>query len=239
MSRSAPKWWLVGPGILAVVLMVGLGVWQVQRLQWKTALIERVEAGLSAAPVAAPAPETWPQLTFDTAEYRRITVDGRYLPGEDLLVKAVTARGAGFWVLSPFETEEGWRLFINRGFVPTERQAPDARPRPDGSQQVTGLLRLSQPGGAFLRSNDPQAGRWFSRDTASMAETLGVGPVAPFFLDVEADASEAAGDILPVAGLTVVSFPNKHLGYAFTWFALAGVFAFLLYRASRAVDPAK
>lgn len=231
MSAGTRKWLLLGPGLLAVVILAGLGIWQVQRLGWKNALIARVEAGLAAQPVAAPGPADWPQITFDTAEYRRITARGHYLPEADLLVMAVTARGPGFWVMSPFETQDGWRLFVNRGFVPQDRQNPEDRPRPEGAVEVSGLLRLSQPDGAFLRSNDPEGGRWFSRDTAAMAQSLRLGEAAPYFLD--AGETEGAADSLPIGGLTVVSFPNNHLQYALTWFALSGGLAFLLFWAFR------
>ena len=228
MTRARRPWWFIGLGVLAVSLLVGLGVWQLQRLQWKTALIERVEVGLVAPPSAAPGPDLWTAVTFDTAEYRRVEVKGQYLPSDDTLVKAVTSRGSGFWVMSPFETDDGWRLFVNRGFVPDDRTADSDRPKPEVEQTVTGLLRLTQPGGAFLRDNDPTGNRWFSRDTVAMADALGLGQVAPYFID-----ADASSDGLPIGGLTVVSFPNKHFGYALTWFGLAAVFAYLLYRATR------
>ena len=228
MTRAGRPWWIIALGTLAIMLLLSLGVWQLQRLQWKTALIERVEAGLLAPPVSAPGPADWDAVSFDTAEYRRVEVEGRYLPSDDILVKAVTARGSGFWVMAPFETDDGWRLFINRGFVPDGRISVADRPRPEGEQRVTGLLRLTQPGGAFLRDNDPAANRWFSRDTVAMADMFGLGEVAPYFID-----ADASGDGLPIGGLTVVSFPNKHFGYAMTWFALAAVFTYLLHRAMR------
>lgn len=228
MTRARRPWWFIGLGVLAVSLLVGLGVWQLQRLQWKTAMIERVEAGLVAPPSAAPGPDLWTDVTFDTAEYRRVEVKGQYLPSDDTLVKAVTSRGSGFWVMTPFETDDGWRLFVNRGFVPDDRTSVADRAKPGGQQTVTGLLRLTQPGGAFLRDNDPAGNRWFSRDTVAMADALGLGQVAPYFIDVD-----ASGNAMPIGGLTVVTFPNNHLGYAFTWFGLAAVFAFLLYRVTR------
>ncbi|MFN3718114.1 MAG: SURF1 family protein [Rhizobium rhizophilum] len=228
MTRARRPWWFIGLGVLAVSLLVALGVWQLQRLQWKTALIERVEAGLIAPPSAAPGPDLWTGVTSDTAEYRRVEVRGQYLSSDDTLVKAVTSRGSGFWVMTPFETDGGWRLFINRGFVPDDWTAPTDRPKPEGEQTVTGLLRLTQPGGAFLRDNDPTGNRWFSRDTVAMAGALGLGQVAPYFID-----ANASGDGFPIGGFTVVSFPNKHFGYAMTWFGLAAVFAFLLCRATR------
>nr|WP_237168603.1 SURF1 family protein [Paracoccus shandongensis] len=195
--------------------MIALGVWQVQRLAWKTDLIARVDARVAAQPVPAPGPADWAGLTGEGAEYRRVTVTGRYAPDSDVLVQAVTERGAGFWVMTPFVTDQDWVLLVNRGFVAADRR--DDRPLPAGPQTVTGLLRLSQPGGAFLRANDPPAGRWYSRDTQAIAASLGLPQVAPYFID-----ADRTGEHQPIGGLTVVAFRNHHLSYALTWFAMAG-----------------
>ncbi|MCA3579738.1 MAG: SURF1 family protein, partial [Bradyrhizobium sp.] len=92
---------------------------------------------------------------------------------------------------------------------------------------VTGLLRMSEPKGGFLRSNDPAAGRWYSRDVAAIAATRGLSQVAPYFID--ADATPNPGGT-PLGGLTIVRFPNNHLIYALTWFALAFMLAGTLLR---------
>jgi len=95
--------------------------------------------------------------------------------------------------------------------------------RPSGEVTVSGLLRLSEPGGGFLRSNDPASDRWFSRDVAAIAAARGIrGPLANYFIDADAAADP---DAFPVGGLTVVAFPNNHLQYAITWFALAAMVA--------------
>lgn len=213
---------------IAVLILGLLGIWQVQRLAWKSDLIARVEARLAAPAVAAPAPAAWAGLDHEGAEYRRVTVSGRFGRGDELLVQAVTERGPGFWVMTPLVTDQGWIVLVNRGFVAADRR--DDRPLPQGPQTVTGLLRLSQPGGAFLRANDPAAGRWYSRDTAAMAATLGLRQVAPYFIDADADA---AGPGQPVGGLTVVVFRNPHLAYALTWFVMAGGLALLTRHALR------
>jgi surfeit locus 1 family protein len=83
---------------------------------------------------------------------------------------------------------------------------------------VTGLLRMSEPGGAFLRANDPVADRWFSRDVAAIAATRGLPQTAPYFIDAERSPGKTG---LPVPGLTVRSFSNNHLVYAITWSILA------------------
>ncbi|VDS08518.1 SURF1 family protein [Paracoccus haematequi] len=225
-ARRRPVAVLVAAGIVFVILL-GLGVWQVQRLAWKTDLIARVDARVAAAPVAAPGPAEWDALTEENAEYRRVTVAGDYRPDSDVLVQAVTERGPGFWVMTPLRTQDGWTVLVNRGFVAADRR--DDRPLPAGAQTVTGLLRLSQPGGAFLRANDPRAGRWYSRDTQAIAATLGLPRAAPYFID----ADRAGGGQQPVGGMTVIAFRNNHLSYALTWFAMAGLLAFLTLRVLR------
>jgi len=216
---------------VGVILLCGLGVWQVQRLQWKTDLIARVEARLAAPPVAAPGPAEWVALGQDADEYRRVAVEGHYAFSDEVLVQAVTAQGSGFWVMTPLVTPEGWAVWINRGFVPQDRREAADRLAPAGDQQVSGLLRITQPDGAFLRTNDPAGGRWYSRDVGALSQTKGLGQHAPYFIDADRGQDATA---LPIGGLTVVSFRNSHLSYALTWFAMAaGLAAGAFYVLSR------
>ncbi|WP_435164892.1 SURF1 family protein [Falsirhodobacter sp. 1013] len=196
-----------------VALLLSLGVWQVQRLAWKTALIERVEARLDAPAVPAPESDEWAAVTRESAEYRKVQVQGQFLNDKAVLTQAVTEQGAGFWVLTPLVAGDATYL-INRGFVPAATR--NDYTRPEGEQVVSGLLRITEPKGGFLRSNDPVADRWFSRDVAAIAQAQGLTNVAPFFID-----AARSGDAAPVGGLTVVQFRNSHLSYALTWFALA------------------
>jgi surfeit locus 1 family protein len=214
--------WLFGLCVLLFALFVALGVWQVHRLSWKLALIARVDARVHAAPVPAPGPAAWPEIAADKDAYRRVTVTGHYENDRETLVQANTELGPGFWVLTPFDTTRGFTLLVNRGFVPPEHRTPASRAAGQiaGRTTVTGLLRVSEPGGAFLRHNDPAHNRWFSRDVAAIAKARGLGPVAPYFIDAERAPLPADA---PVGGLTVVHFRNAHLQYALTWFGLAVV----------------
>ena len=147
---------------------------------------------------------------------------GTFRHDRETLVQAVTELGPGFWVLTPLATEGGGTIIVNRGFVPTDRRDPATRAagNPTSPVSVIGLLRLAEPGGGFLRSNDPAGGRWYSRDVAAIADARGLGQVSPYFVD--ADSTPNPGG-LPIGGLTVVAFRNSHLVYALTWFALAGM----------------
>ena len=219
------------PGFLLFLAAVflTLGTWQVQRLFWKLDLIERVEARIHADPVPAPSRAEWNTVSAEKDEYRRVGVTGLFLHDKTVLVQAVTERGAGFWVLTPLILADDTAVIVNRGFVPADRRDPAARLASElaaGPVAITGLLRISEPGGAFLRSNDPAGDRWFSRDVAAIAAAKGIADVAPYFID--ADATPNPGG-LPIGGLTVVAFRNTHLVYALTWYALAAMSAAAAY----------
>ncbi len=226
---------VIGAGLSAMfVALVALGAWQVQRLGWKQDLIRRVEARVHAAPGPAPERAQWATVSAERDEYRRVRLHGRYLPDRNTLVQAVTELGPGFWLLTPFRGDDGTVVLVNRGYVPSPREVPDEAGRPLPDTQVVGLLRLSEPGGGFLRKNDPGQDRWYSRDVAAIAAKRGLGEAAPFFVDAERNAplpaDPAQAPSWPVGGLTVVKFPDNHLVYALTWFGLALMVAFAGWR---------
>lgn len=206
--------------------LVALGTWQVERRAWKRELIARVEQRVQAAAVAAPGPGEWPQVSASRDEYRRVRLAGIFLHDRETLVQAVTGLGGGYWVLTPLQTADGSVVLVNRGFVPPERRdrASRAAAEPKGEASVSGLLRMTEPGGAFLRRNDAAAGRWYSRDVQAIAASRGLTGVAPYFVDADAEApahGTPGGESAPAGGLTVTDFHDNHLAYALTWYALA------------------
>src|SRR6478735_6717972 len=211
---------VLGCALLAFLGLVALGLWQVERLGWKEELIARVDQQLRAEPVTAPLSNAMPVRGVD--EYRRVSAQGRFDYGREVTVRAVTALGGGYWVLTPLQRADGSWLLVNRGFVPQELRAQI--PHGEEAASVVGLLRVPEPGGSLLQANAPAEGRWYSRDVAAIAQAKGLaGPVAPFFVDIQATPATAAA--WPRPGLTVVQFKNDHLFYALTWFALAAIMA--------------
>jgi surfeit locus 1 family protein len=221
---------------LALILFIGfcaLGTWQLQRRAWKLDLIAHVEQQLQQAPTTAPRREAWP--SFGPAQvYLPVTVSGKFLHDRETPVQAMTAYGSGYWLLTPLRTDQGFLVLINRGFVDPQHRDPATRreAQPAGTVRVTGLLRLSEPDGRLLQTNDADAGRWYSRDVQAIAAAHGIQPqyVAPYFIDA-GDAPNPGG--WPVGGLTVVQFRNTHLGYALSWYALALMTALGAWRVLR------
>ncbi|WP_226468296.1 SURF1 family protein [Luteimonas panaciterrae] len=216
--------------IVAFVGLIALGGWQVQRRAWKLDLIERVESRIHAPPSTAPGPDEWSRVSVARDEYKHVRLDGRFLADRDTRVQAVTDLGAGFWLLSPFRTADGSVVLVNRGFVPADWKAPVGS-NPASATSITGLLRMTEPGGGFLRKNAPAEDRWYSRDVQAIAAARGLGRVAPYFVDADRQGPvDAAEPRWPVGGLTVVRFPNNHLVYALTWFGLALMVAAAAWR---------
>jgi len=207
---------------LACCGFILLGNWQVHRLHWKLGLIHDVDTRVHAAPVPAPGPAQWPRIAAGHERYLHVRLEGHFLPNMSTLVRGTSRLGYGYWVMTPFVTEQGIVL-VNRGYIPSG-MPENAKYRlawaPGGTRQVTGLLRQSEPGGGFLRPNKPRKNLWYSRDVAAIAalRNLPAAEVAPYFVDADA---VPGGARWPVAGLTPIRFPNHHLGYAITWYGMA------------------
>lgn len=214
--------------LLGAVLFAGfmaLGTWQVQRRAWKHDLIARVDARVHSQPVDAPGPGQWPVVSAANDEYRRVKLTGTFLQDKSVRVRASTELGMGSWLLTPLRLRNGDVVLVNRGFVSPGWCGGKATctPGPSGETTISGLLRISEPRGAFLQKNEPANDRWYSRDVAAIAAAKGLEHVAPYFVDADAASSPGRGEGNdgPVGGLTVIAFPDNHLMYAITWYALA------------------
>jgi len=197
--------------LLLVPLLVGLGTWQLHRLDWKQALLARIETQLAGPPRSLPAeisdPAAW--------EYARVRVRGRYLHEAELYL----ARGRGWQVITPLRREHGPPVLIVRGFVPGRFKDPASRPDglSPGPVTVEAIARLPEKPGRFTPENRPAENVWVWRDLEAMAAAAGLEAVAPIFLEAVEDASGG----WPQGGVTRLDIPNRHLGYAITWFSLA------------------
>jgi surfeit locus 1 family protein len=219
---SLALWVIFGAIIFAG--FVALGTWQVYRRAWKLDLIARVDQRIHAPVTAVPGPAQWAQVNAASDEYRHVQLSGVYLYDRQVLVWTSSDLGSGYWVMTPLRMADDSIVMINRGFVLADRCTTTAPcvPGATGDITLTGLIRMPETK-AFLRHNDIAADRWYTRDIAAMAATRKLEHVAPYFVDADAPANTTSqpDTSWPRAGLTVVSFPNNHLPYAITWYALA------------------
>ncbi len=210
--------------LLALALLIGLGVWQVERLAWKEALIASISEGLGKAPAPLEQPaDSWKALS--TLEYRPVSVTGHFRHQDERHLFATDGGDFGWHVYTPLETEGGNIVFINRGFVPEALKNPSSRTagQVEGQVTVRGLLRKPGVKGWFEPDPDQSRNIWYWRDLTGMETSLGSDQdrarVLPLFVDAAAEPANPGG--WPKGGVTRLDIPNRHLEYALTWFGLA------------------
>ena len=200
-------------------ILCSLGVWQLERLQWKLALIATVNGHLADAPIGL---AQVLRLPADQAQYRPVTLHGRFDHDKEAYVFTTDAAGdAVYHVLTPFTVNDGRVLMVDRGMVPADRLAPASRAAGNvqGQTGITGVWRVPDAPGIFTPPPDLAKRIWYARDLAGIAAADHLSLAAPVV--IEAGPAPNPGG-WPKGGQTVVSFRNQHLSYAITWFGLAG-----------------
>ena len=226
-NRPRPIAWLFF--IAGFGMMLALGCWQLERLQWKRDLIARIEESHTKAPVTA-LPEDADAVKALEFHYAELT--GRYDPKVEFHITPRYLKSElGYHIFTPFVMEDGNTVLVNRGWVPAAQKERDKRPgsdAPKGKVTVSGMLRLSADRNRFTPPNNPKDNLWFGRDVTAMAEHAGLAHVVPVSLDI---IGEQHMDQLPVPSDGAVNLLNDHLQYAITWFAIAlGILViFLVY----------
>ena len=213
-------------GVVGVIILTGLGIWQLDRKIWKENLIAMISARLAQAPEDLPLPTSWPQLTSQTDEYRRVIFSAEFLEGEEALVYTPGSAfrsdltGPGYWVMAPARLPGRSIVVVDRGFVPADRMAPAMRAAgmPHGSVDIVGVMRWPETRGLFTPADEPQNNLWFVRDPAAIAVAKKWDSAAPFYIEQESPVPSGG---LPQPGKLTVNLPDNHLQYAITWFGLA------------------
>ena len=205
----------------ALLALLGLGTWQVERLLWKTALLEQFSAA-EAAPArpagAAPAP------------YTKVMVTGRFDYAKEAMLE-IELRGTtlGGRLITPLLRADGPPVLVDRGWAPFERSGPVDHP--EGEVTVTGWVRPGETAGWTSAADDVPGRRFYTFDPATIGAALGLPAVAPWGLVA---MGPATADTLPQPSQTMPRPNNNHLGYAITWYGLAvalvGVFVVWIRR---------
>jgi surfeit locus 1 family protein len=212
--------------VIGVAILLGLGVWQLERKVWKENLIATLTVRLARAPEDLPARASWPRLTPEVDEYRRVTFPAEFLDGEEALVYSVGSafrpdvQGPGYWVFAPARLAGGSIVLVDRGFVPADRKDPATRAQgaPHGIIDVVGVMRWPETRGLFTPADDPKGNVWYLRDPKAIAAAKKWDTAAPFYIEQEAPVPPGG---LPLPGKLAVNLRDNHLQYAITWFGLA------------------
>jgi len=202
----------------AVIIMLGLGVWQLHRMEWKNALLERIAERIHQEPANFDGGLSWDE---SKDEYRRVRLRGSFVHEQELYLAARSRNGnVGYQVVTPFVLTNGMAVLVNRGWVPSERRDPAKRAEGQikGDTDVVAVVRLTQAQGIMQPDNDPAKNVWFYIDVEAMKKASGVATEIDYWF--EADATPNPGGF-PIGGQTRIQIPNDHLQYAVTWFIFA------------------
>ncbi|HBZ42731.1 MAG TPA: SURF1 family protein [Maritimibacter sp.] len=214
--------------VLGLASFVGLGVWQLQRLDWKQGVLAEIEAQIAGEAVPLPA-EPDPEAD----RYQPVEISGAMGEGELHVLVSSRDYGAGFRIIAPFTTGDGRRIMVDRGFVLNE--AKDTA-RTTGEMRLEGNLHWPDERDSYTPEDDPEGNWWYARDVEKMARALGTDPV----LVIARTRTDPQVRPMPV---TTEGIPNDHLEYAMTWFLMAvtwvGMTGFALWRIRRRTHQAE
>lgn len=198
-------------GLGGAAILIGLGVWQVQRLAWKESIIADIQARIAADPVDLPD-------TIDPERDAYLPVQVTGVLGTQYLRVLVSQKqiGAGYRIIRPM-TRAGENILIDMGFVSTADA--DGMTFQEGPPvTITGNLQWPQETDKFTPAPERDKNIWFARDVDAMAQALEAQPV----LVVRRDAAPLDSPLTPLPVDTAV-IPNDHLQYAITWFSLSAI----------------
>jgi surfeit locus 1 family protein len=215
--RFRPTLWPTVFTIPALILLLGLGTWQVQRLHWKENLIATRHDRSTGPAIPLPADNADPA----TYEFSKTRATGHFLNDKEMYLAARSLHGnIGFHVVTPLVLADGSAVLVDRGWVPTERRDPASRKAGelDGTVTIEGLLRGSQKQSWLVPDNEPKNNTWFYVDVPAMAKWAGLARAHPYF--VEAGPAPNPGGY-PIGGQSHLELPNNHLQYAFIWYSFA------------------
>lgn len=234
MSRTGPlfqlrpAFWPTAFSLAILGVALGLGIWQMERREWKRGILDRIAVNQAAAPIALDDLLKGDPLRH---EYGRVKVAGTFLHDKEFYLAARSLKNkVGLQVVTPLTTDDGRIVLFDRGWIPQETKDPARRAagQTQGRVELIGILRRNQERRQFAPENVPDRNVWFHVDVPLMRSMAGGKPdpkLDAFFLD--ADAAGNPGGV-PVGGQTRLDIPNDHLQYAITWFliafAMAGVY---------------
>jgi surfeit locus 1 family protein len=231
-QERPPRIWPVLIAALAgTVILLWLGVWQVQRLQWKEALLAQLDANAAAAPIDLATAVKQAEEGRDM-EFVRVSFPARFRHDGWMKMISTYERGQGWTIITPADTPDGWTVIVDRGRIPG--QLVDSFDRPEGEVILDGVLRAHRSGKAYFDpDNDAAANMWYWWDVPAMLAAGGApGGAKPFPFVVQLLPASGTGGF-PKPEEPKAKLANNHLGYAITWFGLAatliGVAGFYVY----------
>ena len=228
--RFAPSWLMTALTVTGLVLFVSLGLWQLEREEYKDAIEMKFESRLEAGFRRFDGWESVSESGWAGMEFQKVIMRGRYDLGRSLLIDNQLHKGqAGYHVLTPFELTGGNKIvLVNRGWVAlghSRDELPQIE-KPIVDELIRGIVNIPTTNG-FRMGEVSLSDKW---------------PQVVPFIDIEAMQETFNDRLLPImiwldpeqAGHyrrnwdPVWADPEKSRAYAWQWFSFA-VIAVILF----------
>jgi surfeit locus 1 family protein len=199
-------------GLIGTAILVWLGTWQIQRLDWKIGILNEIEERIGGPfqqipPLSAVVPER--------DRYQPVALIGEIGADELLVLVSQKRIGAGYRVISPYTLNDGRRILLDRGITPVAQRGAN-RNRTGETVEVQGNLHWPEDRTSSTPDNDIAGNTWFARDVDQMADALGTEPL----MVIARNMSPPDPGVTPLP-VDTSGIPNDHLQYAITWYSLA------------------
>lgn len=201
-----------------MVVTIGLGTWQVKRLQWKEGLIAKIEQAKLAEPITVLSQNP---AELEAKNFYPAQVRGTWVRNVEFHITPRFFHGKlGYFVITPLTLDDGRTLLVNRGWVPARQKKPESRPETAvrGRATLRGMIRTGNERNWLTPASNVQENIWFGRDTAAMAESAKLKNPIPAMLDIVGVQDE---NHLPVPSDGTIKLRNDHLSYIVTWYGIA------------------
>ena len=228
-----PMLWPSIFSIITFIILCGFGTWQIKRLYWKEALIQRYITESQSKPISNLSEVSNSELN----EFKAVEISGKFLHNNEIYITGKTYEGnAGFHVVTPFKMENNKIVLINRGWVSEGYKNPNKRKfsLTKGLVKLKGIIRYPQKKGYFVPENDGKNGFWFTIKPNQIFDFINItsNPIIDkYYIDALRIGEKLT---LPIGVDGKPKFRNQHLSYAITWYglALSLLFVYLSYHSS-------
>ncbi len=246
-QRKTPAPWrkpaLYLLAIIVILVMLRLGVWQLDRAEQKREIVAQLQANTELP--SQPWPDLLNQVSLRELRFRNVVLEGQFIADKTIYVdNQVVNGGVGYQVYTPFKLSSlGDAILVARGWVSVgaSREVLPSIETDESPRVVTGRFNRAPEKPPLWDDKYPVATgqRWQYLPLAEVSQQLGLA-LFPLVVELAPDEVDAANLVRkwPVIDDQGVA---KHQGYAFQWFAMAAAFfiaslVLLLRRSTRNDD---
>ena len=197
-----------------------MGVWQLNRLEWKQNLINTFEKTSSKSPI---------DLQFaEKKEFLKIKVNAKINRKYKIFFPAKTLNGKnGFRLASILQTIEGENILVDEGWYDQNNHEYFSKNNDIFNEEIIGYIRFTRAAKLFTPKNNLVTNEWYTYSLSEIEQFLGVKINQKYFIKNMSKLNEPfliPSELKP-------TFTNNHLQYAITWFVMSFAFfvLFLVY----------